>query len=294
MTAVPPTPFRLRTNGVTLAGVEAGPRDGPVVLLLHGFPECAFSWRHQVPALAAAGFRAVAPDLRGYGGSSAPAGVRHYDVTRLVGDVLGLLDHFAGPGRPAHVVGHDWGGGLAWLAAMWHPDRVSRLAVLNAPHPAAFAREMRRSWGQRLKSWYMLFFQLPWLPEAMLSWGDFAFLRRTYRTGPARDPATGRPDRAAEDRYVAALARPAALSAAINWYRASARRPPSWFERSFRPIACPTLLLWGDRDAFLSRQLTEDLGQWVPRLTVRHFPAATHWLQTDDPAGVNEALLRFL
>src|SRR5579884_3024966 len=147
-------------NGVRLHYVEAG--RGPLVVLLHGFPEFWYSWRHQIPALAAAGFRVLAPDLRGYNESDKPPGVAAYGLERVAGDVAALVRH-AGERRAA-VVGHDWGGGIAWWLAMHRPDVVGRLAVLNAPHPAAFRRELRTP-GQLLRSWYVFFFQLPALPE---------------------------------------------------------------------------------------------------------------------------------
>jgi pimeloyl-ACP methyl ester carboxylesterase len=156
-------------NGIRLHYVEAG--TGPLVLLLHGFPEFWGSWRHQIPALADAGFRVLAPDLRGYNLSSKPAGVESYRVAELVGDVVGLIRH-AGEER-ATVVGHDWGGAIAWATAMRRGERIHRLIILNAPHPAAYLRELRRP-GQLLRSWYVFFFQLPLLPECLVRARDYA------------------------------------------------------------------------------------------------------------------------
>src|SRR5215203_1684309 len=183
MTA-PPSSWQHReaiVNGVRLHYVGAG--TGPLVLLLHGFPEFWYSWRAQIPALVAAGYRVIAPDMRGYNLSEKPAGVRSYMLDTLCDDVLALIHH-AGEER-ATVVGHDWGGAVAWNVPMRHPRAVERLIVLNAPHPGAFLRELRTP-AQIAKSWYMFFFQLPWLPELSLRAGGFATLQRTLRTDPVR------------------------------------------------------------------------------------------------------------
>src|SRR4051794_731441 len=148
-------------NGVRLHYVEAGQRGRPAVVLLHGFPEFWYSWRNQIPALAAAGFHVIAPDMRGYNTSGKPPRVRDYRVETLVDDVVSLARQVGGR---VHLVGHDWGGVVAWLTAMWRPDVVDRLAVLNVPHPVPYLREVRRGFVQLLRSWYVFFFQLPWLP----------------------------------------------------------------------------------------------------------------------------------
>jgi len=166
---------------VRLHGVEAG--RGPLVLLLHGFPEFWYGWRHQIPPLAAAGYRVVAPDLRGYNRSDPPRGIRNYRMASLIGDVEGLI-RVLGEDR-AVVVGHDWGGVVAWETAMRFPARVEGLVVLNAPHPAAFARELR-TLDQLRRSWYAFFFQIPGLPEAILRAGDFALIRRIFLEEPRR------------------------------------------------------------------------------------------------------------
>lgn len=282
-------PFEARVNGVRLCGWSAGPSHGPLVLLLHGFPEYCFGWRHQLPALAAAGFHVLAPDLRGYNRSDKPRRVCDYRVETLAADVVGLIDH-AGR-RSAAVVGHDWGGIIAWYTAMLFPERLNRLAVLNAPHPAAYLRELRRGWSQRLRSWYVLFFQIPWLPEAALRWNDYAIPRRFFREGPARVSAAPAAD---VDRYVRALAEPGALTAMVNYYRATFRQAPSELSQFVRPISMPTLVLWGDRDRYLVRELADGLEPWVSNVRVEHLPKATHWVQHDEPAQVSEQLVAFL
>ncbi|MGQ9490001.1 MAG: alpha/beta fold hydrolase [Anaerolineae bacterium] len=196
--------------GVRLHYVEAG--TGPLIVLLHGFPEGWFAWQHQIPALAAAGYCVVAPDMRGYNLSGKPAGVRAYPADLLADDVAALIRALGdrrpdGSGAPATVVGHDWGTAVAWLFAMRHPDLLARLAILNVPHPARMMQGLR-TLRQLRKSWYIFFFQLPWLPEAALRARDFAVLRQTLRRDPVRPAAFSDEDIA---RYVEAARQPGAL-----------------------------------------------------------------------------------
>jgi epoxide hydrolase 4 len=272
-------------NGMRLHVVEAG--TGPLVVLLHGFPEFWYSWRRQLPVLAAAGFHAVAPDLRGYNESARPTDVRDYRLRCLVDDVVGLIAAL-GAGR-AVVVGHDWGGVIAWKLAMLRPDLLERLVILNSPHPVAFARELRKP-AQWLRSSYILFFQIPWLPECLLSAGDFTLLARAFREEPISCDAF-----TAEDvvYYKRALGKRGALTAALHYYRALARYPLE-LRRGNRPIATKTLLIWGERDRYLGVGMTEGLAKWVPNLQVARIPDASHWVQNDAPAIVNTLLLEFL
>ena len=266
---------------------ESGARPVPVVLL-HGFPEFWYAWRQQLPALARAGFRAVAPDLRGYGRSPKPPRVRDYRIELLAADVADLIRRHCG-GR-AHVVGHDWGGVIGWWLAMHHPDVVDRLVVLNAPHLAAYFRELRRP-AQLLRSWYVGFFQLPWLPEWSIRVDGYATLRRLFRDDPARRGAFTEPD---IERYVEAFADRRALTGAINYYRAAVRAGPWAMAGRVRPIAAPTLLIWGERDRYLVPELASGLEAWVPNLRVERLAAASHWVQHDEPDRVNQLLVDFL
>ncbi len=268
-------------NGVRLHYVEAGA--GPPVLCLHGFTDFWFAWRHQLPALAAAGFRALAPDLRGYNLSAKPPGVRSYRVEALLGDVVGLIRH-AGVER-AVVVAHDWGGVLAWLLAAFHPAAVERLVILNAPHPAAYLREVR-TLGQLLRSWYVFFFQLPLLPEALLRAGDYALVERALRRAEFTPEAICK--------YKQALAVPGALTAGINWYRAAFRRGLRPDPRMLQPLHTPTLVIWGERDPYLSLRLLDGLEKWVPGVRIERFPSSGHWVQNDAAEAVNRLLLTFL
>jgi pimeloyl-ACP methyl ester carboxylesterase len=280
-------------NGVRLHYVDTAAHPAAVkgratlCCALHGFPEFWYSWRHQLPALAAAGFRVLAPDLRGYNASAKPHRVADYRVECLADDVAGLIAH-AGE-RDAVVVGHDWGGGIAWYLPMRHPRLIRRLIVLNAPHPAVFVRELQTP-AQLLRSWYMFFFQLPGLPESAFRAGNFRSLERTLRTEPVRPGAFTDEDIRL---YKRALSRPGALTAAINYYRAAFLRLHS-LGRQVRPITVPTLLIWGERDRYLGLRNTEGLEPWVPNLRLARLPNASHWIQNDAPEEVNRLMVEFL
>jgi epoxide hydrolase 4 len=273
-------------NGVRLHYVEQG--EGPLVVLLHGFPEFWYSWRHQIPTLAGAGFRAVAPDMRGYNLSEKPEGLHPYRVEALVDDVAGLIRHLGGD--RATVVGHDWGGLVGWYAAIMRPEVLDRLVILNAPHPAAYRREFARS-TQAIRSWYAGFFQLPVLPEAGIRAADFLLLEQVLRRDPVRPDAFSDED---VRRYKEALGRPGALTAAINYYRAAARDRDRLFALARSRIDTPTLLVWGEKDRYLVDSLTEGLDEWVSDLRVERIPQASHWIAADAPEQVNRLLLDFL
>jgi pimeloyl-ACP methyl ester carboxylesterase len=270
-------------NGIALHCAEAG--RGPLVLLLHGFPEHWASWRYQIPALAGAGFHVVAPDLRGYGESDKPRGLDAYRIDVLAEDVARLVTALGA--EQAAVVGHDWGGALAWYAAMWHPERVSRLAVLDCPHPSRMARAIRtlRQWR---RSWYAMLFQVPVVPEILLRANDFALLRLLFRRDPARNGAYSAED---VDGIVRAAAIPGALTAMIDWYRASLRRRS---HKKWLPIAQPVQIIWGERDRYLPAELAVTDPHWAPDQRLLRIAGASHWVQADAPERVNETLLTFL
>ncbi len=272
--------------GVRLHVVRAG--QGKPVVLLHGFPEFWFSWRLQIAALAGAGLHVVAPDMRGYNTSEKPPGVAQYEIGKLVADVVALIDHLGVD--KASVVAHDWGGIVAWYLAMWHPERVERLAILNAPHPGAYRRDLFTT-DQWRRSWYVAFFQLPWLPEVALRAGNFASLERVF-TGDIRTRAAFAHDEVLH--YKMAFRHPGALTSAINYYRAAVRRAARGTPEDLRPIMCPTLVLWGERDRYLSPTLASGLEAYVHDLRVELFPEAGHWLQLDEPARVTALLTEFL
>jgi epoxide hydrolase 4 len=267
----------LKAVDIDLHYREAG--SGPLVLLLHGFPEFSYGWRRQNPVLAEAGFRVIAPDLRGYNKSPKPQGVTHYRIEAIVGDVVRLIEH-AGE-QNVVLVGHDWGGIIAWYTAMLHPKLVRRLVILNAPHPVAFRRELRRLSSQVLRSWYALFFQLPRIPEAVLRLRNFAVLRAAWRACGAGPEEM--------KRYFEAYSQPGALTAALNYYRALVRfGPPKPV-----PIEVPVLLIWGEKDRYLVPRLTEGLESWVPQLRVERLSDATHWLHHEKPEIISRLIAEF-
>jgi pimeloyl-ACP methyl ester carboxylesterase len=282
----------LNANGIGFHALADGPADGPLVLCLHGFPELGRSWRHQLPALASAGYRAVAPDLRGYGETELRG---PFDLPTLVGDVAGLV---AVLGRErAVVMGHDWGGAVAWSVAARRPSVVERLVVLNCPPPQILARAMVRSPAQLRRSWYVLFFQLPWLPERRMAANAAEVVARALVGGSHRREAWTREE---VNAYRAAFARPGRAKAAIDWYRAG-------FRRSVRPrrgraratVAAPTLVLWGVEDRFLGRELVT-LERLRDAFSEGNVPSvvliedAGHFVQNEAPERVNDELLRWL
>ena len=266
--------------------VEAG--EGPLVLLLHGFPELWLSWRRQIPALAAAGFRVVAPDLRGYNLSEKPKGVASYGMERLAGDVANLARHLGY--ERAHVVGHDWGGAIAWCVPALHPGLVERLAILNAPHPVLFRRKLA-TLAQARRSSYVFFFQLPFLPERSLTRHRAGFLKRMLRRDPVT-PGAFTPE--VIEAYREAFLSPGAATATINYYRAAFRgrmRIPG-LRRSLECV--PTLVLWGEGDRYLGPELLDGLDALVPDLRIVRVAGASHWLPSDAADLVNAELTAFL
>jgi pimeloyl-ACP methyl ester carboxylesterase len=253
-------------NGVRLHVAEAGA--GPPVVLLHGFPEFWYSWRHQLPALAAAGRHALAPDQRGYNLSDQPPGRHAYRIDNLAADVAGLIRQTGHP--RAAVVGHDWGGAVAWQLALRHPELVERLAVLNCPHPGAFRSGLRRP-SQWLRSSYMLLFQLPWLPEWLISFRDYASLANTLRNDPARADAF---TDAQIEWYKQAARRAHGLTGGLNYYRAALL--DLLHTPKFPPLRVPALLIWGERDRYLGRHVADETERLVPGIRVERLTEASH------------------
>ncbi len=270
-------------NPVKLHVVQAGPEEGPLVILLHGFPEFWYGWKNQIDALAEAGFWVWAPDQRGYNLSEKPMGIEAYSLDTLVADVIGLID--AAGRQKAVVVGHDWGAAVAWWTAVSYSDRVERLVVLNVPHPIVMKRFTSRDVGQMRRSWYIGFFQLPWLPEMLTKAGNWTAFVKTL-LGSSR-PGTFR--RADLQQYKAAWAQPGAVKAMINWYRASLRKPPS--RRSSIRVTVPTLLIWGVQDKFLKREMAQPSIDLCDNGRVVYLENASHWVQHEEPERVNELII---
>ncbi|GAA5184291.1 alpha/beta fold hydrolase [Rugosimonospora acidiphila] len=273
---------RFTNDGFTFEVTDTPPADGDaagrVAVLLHGFPEDHHSWDAVTPALAAAGYRVLAPDQRGYSPGARPVRRSAYPLSRLAGDVLALAD--AAGAQRFHLVGHDWGAAVAWYLAGRHPHRLASVAALSVPHPEAFARAFAVS-DQALRSWYMAAFQVPRLPELVLARGG----GETMRTALIRaglDPASAA-------RYAARAADPAAMRGPLNWYRAL---PLSLRERVGR-IGVPTLFMWSDGDRFVSRTAAERCGRLVSgpyRFEV--VEGASHWLPEEVPERVSASLVR--
>ncbi len=267
-------------NGIRMHYVEAGA--GDLVLLLHGFPESWYSWRHQIAALAPH-YRVVAPDLRGYNETEKRG---PYDTDTLQEDVLALLRHL-GASR-AHIVGHDWGGAIAWLLAIQHQDAVRTLTVCNIPHPALFQKAMLRNPRQTLRSWYFLAFQLPWLPQRLVGFRNYRALARAL-INDCRPGTFTRED----IRHVLASWRQSGLDGGINWYRGIFRHPRR-FPGPLPRVAAPTQLIWGEDDQFLGVELTRGTEALVDDFTFHLLPNTSHWVQQEEPAEVNRLILEFL
>lgn len=264
--------------------VEAG--DGPLIVLLHGFPEFWYGWRQQIKPLAAAGFRVVAPDLRGYNLSSKPDDVAAYDMDNLTADIRGLI--YQCGAESALLVGHDWGGSVAWATAIQHPEVVERLAILNAAHPRKLLQGLHHP-GQLRKSWYFFFFDLPELPESVVKADNWRFFRHFLRD--ARPGAFTPQDM---DRYIEAWSQPAAASGMINYYRNSVRQSPKRTEAQLRPIHARTLVIWGEDDRYLGSELAEPDHDDVPNLDhVERVSGASHWVHHDEPERVTQLLTDF-
>jgi pimeloyl-ACP methyl ester carboxylesterase len=276
---------RVATNGIHLNVAQAGPEDGPLALLLHGCPEFWYEWRKQIPALAAAGFRVWAPDQRGYNLSDKPPRISDYAIDQLAGDAAGLIE--ASGRRRAVVVGHDWGGGVAWWLAANRPELIERLVIINVPHPLVWQRLMLTDPRQMLKSWYVFALQTPWFPEWSSRRNDFRAMVQTLQK-------TSRPGTFTEAdlaEYRRAWSQPGALTGMIQWYRAALRAPPR--PPRNRRILPPTLILWGVQDHFILRRAVELSLQYCDQGRVVYYEDATHWLPHEEPEEVSRQILEF-
>jgi pimeloyl-ACP methyl ester carboxylesterase len=285
MTDLPEIRFARRAcDGITLHVAEAGPEDGPPVILLHGFPEFWFGWRYQIGPLAAAGYHVIVPDQRGYNLSDKPKGVAEYDIDKLAADVLALAAHYTSD--PVRLVGHDWGAIAAWWTATRHPEKLIKLAVLNCPHPAVWRNAMDNDPIQRRASRYVRAFQIPVLPELLMRARNFDAL-----LGALRESHVALTEDEAE-RYRTAWRQPGALTAMVNWYRAVLRH-------SFEPLApgrikLPVQIVWGRQDRYALPALAEASKALCSDARLTWLPEATHWVAQDEAVSVNAILLDFL
>ena len=276
----------IATNGIRLHVVEAGPKSGIPVILLHGFPEFWYGWRKQIPALAEAGCRVIVPDQRGYNLSDKPKGIKNYHIDKLTDDIFGLID--ALDYERVNLVGHDWGAIVSWIFAFKHPERLHKLGILNAPHPLVMRRFLQRDFEQIRRSWYTYFFQLPWLPEIGMRADNWRGAVRALRGSGKIHTFTNEDTK----KYKEAWSQPGAISSMLNWYRAGARYF-FWLPKEMR-IKIPTLMLWGMQDFALTHRLARPSMDYVDEGNLILFPDATHWVQHEAAEEVNHYLVDFL
>jgi pimeloyl-ACP methyl ester carboxylesterase len=279
----------VEANGLRFHVATCGEGDR-LALFLHGFPECWYSWRHQLPLLARLGYRAWAPDLRGYGETDRPPRMQDYSMERLLDDVAGLID--ASGSKSVTLLAHDWGGVIAWFFAMRRLRPLDRLIVMNLPHPAVMEKELRK-WRQIKKSWYVLLFQIPRLPEALFRAGNYKLIGDAF-VNSALDKSRF-PEEVLQV-YRENAARPGALTAMLNYYRALVRGGGGdrQAKLGYPVIDTPTLMVWGESDIALGKESTYGTERWVPNLTIRYLPNVSHWVQQEAPEVVNAMLEAWL
>jgi epoxide hydrolase 4 len=278
----------LHINGLALHVVLAGPPSGKPLIFLHGFPEFWFAWRRQIDHFVSSGHRVIIPDQRGYNLSDKPAGIANYSIDLLARDVVGVLDNVAG--SKAFVVGHDWGAAVSWYLAARYSDRIDRTAMLSVPHPRVFIKHLIMNPAQLRKSCYMFLFQLPWLPEFIVRRRDWALLVRALRD----TSAPGVFSDSDLEQYKESWARKGALTAMINSYRAALLRPSKLaFGRESSRVKLPVLLIWGKNDQFAVEAMARESLQYCDKGHLEFLESATHWVQHEEAANVNDLLSQF-
>ncbi|AQU77820.1 MULTISPECIES: alpha/beta hydrolase [Planococcus] len=276
----------IETNGIHLHIAVAGPANGPLVVLLHGFPEFWFGWKNQIQPLAEKGYRVVAPDQRGYNLSDKPKGIDNYTVDYLRDDVIGIIEHFQK--KTAIIIGHDWGGAVAWHLAATRPEYVEKLIVLNIPHPKAMPKVLKKNPLQWMKSAYIAFFQLPNLPEKALGMGGFKAMQQGIEQS-SKPTAFSKHEL---ELYKAAWSQSDALTAMLNWYRAIRRG--SFRQVPDTKIKVPVRIIWGVGDQFLSPMLAKESMSFCEEVNLAFVGEATHWIQHEQPEIVNHLIVQFI
>jgi pimeloyl-ACP methyl ester carboxylesterase len=277
----------VQTNGISLEVDQCGTGE-KFALLLHGFPESKYSWRFQMPLLAEMGYRVWAPNLRGYGKSDRPGAVSDYHIDKLVADVAGLID--ASGAKETLLIAHDWGAVIAWQFAIRKVRPLSRLVIMNVPHPVCFAQAMR-SWAQLKKSWYVFFFQIPWLPERVLGARGAEAIGKAFTdmaVDKSRFPAP------VVQEYRRNALEPGAMRAMINYYRAALRSGSKAMVPDPATVDVPTLMIWGEEDSALGKETTYGTEKFVADFTIRYLPGVSHWVQQEAPERVNGMLAAWL
>lgn len=271
------------TNGINLHYVTQG--EGDLMLFLHGFPECWYSWRHQIPEFAR-DHKVVAIDLRGYNDSDKPSDPSAYKMSELVADVKGVIEGLGY--QRCTLIGHDWGGAIAWNFADEYPQFLDRLIILNLPHPAKFSQGLR-TLQQLLKSWYIFFFQIPYLPEFLIQLNDYQVLETAFEGMAVKKDAFSQAD---IDFYKNAFAKRGALTAAINYYRNAFQS--GIIEKNWSILEVPTLMIWGEKDTALGKELTYGTERYVRDFQIRYIPNCSHWVQQEQPDLVNQYIQEFI
>ncbi|MDJ0729966.1 MAG: alpha/beta hydrolase [Crocosphaera sp.] len=272
------------TNGVKLHYVSEG--EGNLMLMLHGFPEFWYSWRHQITAFSN-NYRVIAPDLRGYNDSDKLPSIQLYSISELVKDIAGIITNLGY--KKCILVGHDWGGAIAWYFANEYPEMVEKLIVLNIPHPAKFMEGLR-TLQQLIKSWYIFFFQLPYLPELLFRWNNYKGIESVFLKMAINKSAFTDEDIQA---YKKSAAKPGSLTAMINYYRCFFRKGFT-LQKSWKKLDIPTLMIWGENDTALGKELTDGTEDYVNDLTLKYIPNCSHWVQQEKPHLVNKYMADFL
>ncbi|MFP4120425.1 alpha/beta fold hydrolase [Coleofasciculus sp.] len=272
------------TNGIKLHYVTQG--EGKLMLMLHGFPEFWYSWRHQIPEFAS-DYKVVALDLRGYNDSEKPKDVSAYQISELVNDIKGVIQGLGD--ESCILVGHDWGGMIAWYVAYTYPELVDKLIVMNIPHPAKFAEALWSNPQQLLRSWYIFFFQLPLLPELLFQWDDYRLIASSFIDMAIDKGAFSEADLNA---YKDAAAKRGAITAMLNYYRNVF--PGLLNQRQWDILQIPTLMIWGENDTALGKELTYNTKDYVPDLQIRYIPNCSHWVQQEQCQLVNQYMREFL
>ena len=278
----------VEANGLNFEVDKCGNSD-KLAICLHGFPEHSFSWRYQLPFLAELGYEAWAPNLRGYGGSDKPQGIENYTMQHLLADVAGLIDQ--ADKKEVVLIAHDWGAVIAWQFAMQQVRALSHLIICNVPHPGPMDKAFRKGFAQLKKSWYIFFFQIPWLPEYLFgrdnshAMGD-AILNSCCDANMFPEEVLAVYRRNANQ--------PGALTAMINYYRAAVRRRAGFADQPFNVIEVPTLMIWGEDDIALTKDSTLGTEEYVRDFSIRYLPRVSHWVQQEAPEATNQMIGAFL
>jgi pimeloyl-ACP methyl ester carboxylesterase len=275
----------IETNGIKLHVMESGPKDGPMILFLHGFPEFWYAWRKQLPYFAGKGYLVVAPDQRGYNLSDKPEGIAAYKIDELAKDIIGLLDAYGR--KQISLVGHDWGASVSWWLALKYPERIQKLVILNVPHPKVMAKNVFTNVEQMKKSWYIFYFQLPGAVDKLAASTNYEWVLNMITS--SANPGAFTP--AELEEYRKAFAQPGAFTAMVNWYRAmiqTKQEPPKSFD-----VTVPMILMWGKNDIAMLTELADKSMPYCKQGKLIKFPKVSHWIQHEAADKINPLIDEF-